>query len=167
MLCEECQKNPATVMITVLSGNETTIRHLCQECVEKMEVSIAKGDVSTFLSSLLNILSREPKQAALHCDACGLTYAEFQSSGKLGCAHCYDVFSDQLKPLLLRVHGRSQHAGRVPGAHREERAFAQCIQDLKTRMDQAVCAENFEQAAALRDEIRSLIDKQNAEVKPQ
>ena len=59
------------------------------------------------------------------------------------------------------------HAGRVPGAHREERAFAQCIQDLKTRMDQAVCAENFEQAAALRDEIRSLIDKQNAEVKPQ
>ena len=112
MLCEECQKNPATVMITVLSGNETTIRHLCQECVEKMEVSIAKGDVSTFLSSLLNILSREPKQAALHCDACGLTYAEFQSSGKLGCAHCYDVFSDQLKPLLLRVHGRSQHANR-------------------------------------------------------
>jgi len=167
MLCEECHKNPATVMITVLSGNDTTIRHLCQECVEKMEVSIAKGDVSTFLSSLLSILSREPKQTSLRCDVCGLTYEEFQSTGKLGCAHCYEVFSEQLKPLLLRVHGRSQHAGRVPGAHRQERAFAQCIQELKNRMDQAVCAENFEQAAALRDEIRALMEKQNAEVKPQ
>ena len=167
MLCEECQKNPATVMITVLTGGESTTRHLCQECVSKMEVSIEKGDMSSFLSSLLSILSHQPKQEALHCEACGLTYEEFQSTGKLGCANCYHTFAEQLKPLLLRVHGRSQHAGRVPQSHIQERKLAQCISDLKARMEQAVSLENFEEAAAIRDEIKALLEAQSAEVHPQ
>lgn len=168
MLCEECKKNPATVSVTVLTGNGTTTRHLCQECVEKMETSIAKGDMSSFLSSLISILSQQhQEEEALRCEVCGLTYDEFQSSGKLGCAHCYEAFSEQLKPLLLRVHGRSQHAGRVPAGCDEVRALEASILSLKARMDQAVQVENFEEAAALRDEIRALVDKQNAEVHPQ
>ena len=167
MLCEECHKNTATVMITVMTGNETTTRHLCQECVEKMETSFAKGDMSSFLTSLLSILSTQPREEVTKCDVCGLTSEEFQKTGKLGCAHCYEVFGDQLKPLLLRVHGRSQHAGRVPQTHVQLRAFEQSIQELKTRMDLAVLAENFEEAANLRDEIRALTDQQKAEVRPE
>ena len=167
MLCEECHKNPATVMITVLTGGESTIWHLCQECVNKMELSIEKGDMSSFLSSLLSILSRQPKEDALHCETCGLTYEEFQNTGKLGCANCYHTFAEQLKPLLLRVHGRSQHAGRVPQSHIMERKLAQCISDLKARMELAVSIEDFEEAAAIRDEIRALMEKPDAEVHPQ
>jgi protein arginine kinase activator len=167
MLCEECRKNPATVMITVLTGGESTTRHLCQECVNKMEVSIEKGDMNSFLSSLLSILSHQPKEDTLHCSVCGLTYEAFQSTGKLGCANCYQTFAEQLKPLLLRVHGRSQHAGRVPQSHVRERRLAQCITDLKARMEQAVSVENFEEAAAIRDEIKALLDAQSAEVHPE
>jgi protein arginine kinase activator len=166
MLCEECNKNQATVVVTVLSGNGTTVRHLCQECVEKMETSIAKGELSSFLTSLLNIL--EPQKAeTLRCDVCGLTYDEFQNTGKLGCAECYKVFAGQLKPLLLRVHGRSQHAGRVPADREQERAFELSITKLKERMNQAVGVENFEEAAAIRDEIKNLTEKQKAEAKAQ
>ena len=168
MLCEECNKNPATVIITVLSGNGTTTRYLCKECMEKMESSIAKGDMPGFLSSLLSILSKEPKQEnTLRCDACGLTYDEFLKTGKLGCAQCYKVFAEQLKPLLLRVHGRSQHAGRVPAGRQQERELEICIADLKARMDKAVCDENFEEAATLRDKIKALTEKQKAEAKAQ
>ncbi len=168
MLCEECNQNPATVVITVLSGEGTTTRHLCKECMDKVESSIAKGDISSFLSSLSSILSKEPKKTqTLKCDACGLTYEEFLNTGKLGCTQCYKAFSEQLKPLLLRVHGRNQHAGRVPANRREERAFEQCMAVLKTRMDQAISDEKFEVAASIRDEIRALTEKQNAEVHPQ
>lgn len=168
MQCEECHQNPATVLITVWSGNGTTVRHLCQACVEKMETSFAKGDMSTFLSSLLSLLSRTPSQEeTLRCSVCGLTYEEFQNTGKLGCAKCYEAFSEHLKPLLLRVHGRSQHAGRVPAAQKELCTLEQSILALKDRMEQAVSVENFEEAATLRDEIRALLDKQNAEVNPQ
>ncbi len=167
MLCEECNKNPATVVITVMAGNETTTRHLCQSCVEKLESNIAQGDISTFLSSLLSILARQPREDTLKCSACGLSYAEFQSSGKLGCAHCYTHFREQLAPLLLRVHGRSQHAGRVPGNLSKERDLAASIASLKEKMELAVHAENFEEAAVLRDEIRTLSAKHSAEVQPQ
>jgi len=132
-----------------------------------METSIAKGDMSGFLSSLLSILSKEPQEEAVRCEVCGLTYTEFQNSGKLGCAHCYEAFSEQLKPLLLRVHGRSQHAGRVPKGHQQERELEQCIAQLKQKMERAVVTENFEEAATLRDEIRTLTERQNAEVHPQ
>ena len=167
MLCEECHQNPATVSITVMTGEGTATRHLCQECVEKMENSFAQGDMSGFLSSLLNILSKQPQEESPRCEVCGLTYEEFQNAGKLGCANCYKAFSEQLKPLLLRVHGRSQHAGRVPKGSEQARALEQNLLALKARMDQAVQMENFEEAAALRDEIRTLTDKQKAEVHPQ
>ncbi len=167
MLCEECNKNPATVVITVMSGGATTTRHLCKECMAKMENSIAKGDMSSFLASLSSILSKQPRETTLTCDACGLTYEEFLRTGKLGCTRCYQVFSEQLKPLLLRVHGRNQHAGRVPPGREKERELEQCLSGLRAQMDKAVNDENFEQAAVLRDEIKALCDKQNAEAKPQ
>lgn len=160
MLCEECNKNQATVVVTVMTGNGTTTRHLCKECVEKMESSIAKGDMSSFLSSLLNLLSKEAQKDTLKCDACGLTYDEFLKTGKLGCTQCYKVFADQLKPLLLRVHGRNQHAGRVPENRREEHELEQQISSLKAKMDEAVSTEKFEEAASLRDEIRVLTQQQ-------
>lgn len=165
MLCEECNQNQATVVVTVMTGNGTTTRHLCKECVEKMESSIAKGDMSSFLSSLLNLLSKETKEETLKCDACGLTYDEFLKTGKLGCTQCYKVFAEQLKPLLLRVHGRNQHAGRVPENRREERELEQQILVLKTRMEEAVTAENFEEAATLRDEIKALAEQQKVRAK--
>ncbi len=107
------------------------------------------------------------RETALTCDACGLTYDEFLRTGKLGCTRCYQVFSEQLKPLLLRVHGRNQHAGRVPPGREKERELEQCLSGLRAQMDKAVNDENFEQAAVLRDEIKALCDRQNAEANPQ
>lgn len=31
-----------------------------------------------------------------------MTYDEFANSGKLGCANCYDVFSDPLEQVLKK-----------------------------------------------------------------
>ena len=75
--------------------------------------------------------------------------------------------SQQLKPLLIRVHGRSQHAGRVPQKNSRARELAESIAGLKARMEEAVSLEHFEEAATIRDEIRSLLEKQRAEVHPQ
>ena len=50
MLCEECQKNEAAFSVTITSGGETTTRHLCGECMQKMEVSLTGGDISGFLT---------------------------------------------------------------------------------------------------------------------
>jgi protein arginine kinase activator len=85
-----------------------------------------------------------------------MTYEEFQKTGKLGCAHCYEEFRDQLKPLLLRIHGRSQHAGRMPALNAKDQEKKELIATLRARMEQAVSEENFEEAAQLRDRLRQL-----------
>ncbi|MEG0269801.1 MAG: UvrB/UvrC motif-containing protein [Clostridia bacterium] len=168
MLCEECKKNQATVMITVTSGDEVTTRHLCSECMKSMELSFAQGDMQSFLSSILSLLgSAQTPQAELTCSNCGLTYSEFERTGKLGCAQCYRDFAEQLKPLLQRIHGRTQHAGRVPPTFVKEAGLEleQQMEDLRQKMEQAVASENFEEAAKYRDELRALTVSKEADCK--
>ena len=161
MLCEECGKNQATVSITVTTGNGVNTRRLCPECTKKMEMSLVKGDIQSFLSSIMSVLGKEKKEdthSGLACSACGLSYADFEHTGRLGCAQCYRDFSAQLKPMLQKIHGRTQHAGRQPAAFvpdpKDELNLR--LMELKQKMDEAVAGENFEDAARYRDEIRSL-----------
>lgn len=160
MLCEECGKNQATVSITVSAGGEITTRRLCPECMKKMKLSLVSGDIQGFLSSVLSVLgsAQKPQEHAAVCSGCGLSYNEFERTGRLGCAQCYRDFSDQLKPLLQRIHGRTQHAGRRPAAYtpspEDERAAL--ASELRQKMDEAVASENFEDAAKYRDELRKL-----------
>ena len=122
MLCEECQKNEAAFSVTITSGGETTTRHLCGECMQKMEVSLTGGDISGFLSSLLSILSQSAEETddSPVCSGCGMHYSAFERTGRLGCAQCYHDFAEQLRPVLQRIHGNIQHEGRKP-AHWEIR----------------------------------------------
>lgn len=165
MLCEECKKNQATVSITVTSGEDMNTRHLCPECMKKMELSLAHGDIQSFLSSILAVLSasKTEKQQPT-CSGCGLTYSDFEQNGRLGCAQCYMDFSEQLKPLLQRIHGRTQHAGRVPASftnNPQKQIQKQCA-ELRQKMDEAVASENFEDAAKYRDELRTLSEHEEA-----
>ena len=88
MLCEECGKNQATVAITVSAGGEVTTRRLCPECMKKMQFSLVSGDIQGFLSSVLSVLGSGQKveEHTAVCSGCGLSYAEFERTGRLGCA---------------------------------------------------------------------------------
>lgn len=160
MLCEECGKNQATVSLTVTAGGEIRTRHLCPECMKAMELHLAGGDIHGFLSSVLSVLGHAQKseENTPVCSGCGLSYADFERTGRLGCAQCYRDFSDRLQPLLQRIHGRAQHAGRKPSSFEQspEAALAERLSALRQKMDEAVASENFEDAAKYRDELRAL-----------
>lgn len=168
MLCEECGKNEATVSITLKTGKGSNTRRLCRECMKKMESSLSKGDIQGFLSSILSVLNTSEKKSetvpSVTCSSCGLTYAEFEHSGRLGCAQCYRDFASHLRPLLQRVHGRTQHAGRKPAAYTPDPKdlLDAKIMELKQKMDEAVAVENFEDAAKYRDELRALTNNREA-----
>ena len=171
MLCDECGKNPAVFSVTIASGGGVSNRHLCAECMKKMESSLTQGNIHSFLSSIMSMLSPAQKESdQLTCAHCGLSYSDFERTGKLGCAGCYQSFQEKLKPMLQRIHGSSKHVGRTP-AHMAEPApeapvqepvptqaelRQQRMEELKQKMDEAVAVENFEAAAQYRDEMRAL-----------
>ena len=176
MLCDECGKNPAVFSVTIASGGGVSNRHLCAECMKKMESSLTQGNIHSFLSSIMSMLS--PTQAEnneLKCSHCGLSYSDFERSGKLGCAGCYESFQEKLKPMLQRIHGSSQHVGRTPACAAEtqtdpepekveqmptqQELLQQRMDELKQKMDEAVAVENFEAAAQYRDEMRALLQE--------
>ena len=56
MLCEECHVNEANFTVSVVTGEETTIRHLCADCMSRMNSDLMKGNVRNLLSTVLNAI---------------------------------------------------------------------------------------------------------------
>jgi protein arginine kinase activator len=89
----------------------------------------------------------------LTCPACGLQYAQVRAEGRLGCPADYDAFRSALEPLLERIHRAVGHAGKVPRSFRRQQREAE-LKALRKQMLAAAKAEQYEEAARLRDLIR-------------
>ena len=96
--------------------------------------------------------------SALTCSVCGLSWTQFKQAGLMGCPHDYEQFSDKLVPLLKRAQeGATEHVGKVP-SKRQTVAGERQARTLRLRRDlrRAIDAENYEQAAELRDALKQL-----------
>ena len=166
MLCEQCGERPAAIHLTTIVDNAVTQQHLCEVCAAEKgvhtEASVAKFPLSDFLASMGKGASAQLPTTSdtSACEFCGATLQDFRDTGRLGCPHCYVTFQPHLRNLLRRIHGSSRHVGEpylpptadgtVP-IHEPPDLAA-----LREQLQRAVDAENFELAARLRDEIRTL-----------
>jgi protein arginine kinase activator len=163
-----CKKNPATVHLTQIVDDKVQKVDLCEDCAKQKGV---KSDASFSLADLLLGLgaSQEIAQSTggleARCPGCGFTQADFKKAGRLGCAQCYATFAEGLESLLKSMHKGIKHIGKVPIALRQGRDLNERLKHLQKKLDRAVTAEDFEQAAGLRDEIkaaRELLDNMPA-----
>ena len=168
MLCEECKQNEASYTISVMVGGEVTTRHLCGDCMAKMNMNIASGNIKSLLSSILSAItgndndSPKDEKPEVVCPRCRTTLSAFTKSGRLGCPQCYEAFHEQLQPMLLQLHGRVQHAGRQPLCSEDAQRTRTRQEELTRQMEQAVLVEDFETAALLRDQLKALAEKEDA-----
>ena len=163
MLCEECGKNQAEVVMTTVVNGQSATRHLCRECLKKYQAGDLQALLGAILSTIAGKLQEADEEAPdIVCPKCGETYAEFQKTGMLGCAECYQAFRKELAPVINRVQGRTQHAGRRPPVSEEEQARQTRMEELRSLMEAAVAEENFEEAARLRDELRAMTPAREA-----
>jgi protein arginine kinase activator len=160
MLCENCGNHEAAIHLTQIQNNEMTTRHLCEVCAESLGLSSgqpANAPLADFIAQMGKSIAAETVTAAGTCPSCGLTLADFKRTGRLGCARCYSVFDTSLRGLLRKLHGGTQHSGKVylPPDPTETDRTARVV-SLRRSLARAVEAEDFERAAALRDQIRRL-----------
>jgi len=166
MLCQNCQKNAATVHVTELLETDTDepeVREeqLCEICAQSKDLPhapVGKKSVTDILK-LLQFSAQQGgvrRKPAPSCPNCGMTWEEFRKRGRFGCPEDYEVFKKPLQDLLQRMHGSLEHVGRVPGVSPEQVARKQLISDLGRKLDSAVRDEDYEEAARIRDELKSL-----------
>ena len=156
MLCQICKKKEANIHLKEVINNETKELHVCEECARE------KGflNQSFSLSSLIGGLTEEseiPFSVAqkIQCPHCGLNYEQIREKGKVGCSSCYQTFKDYLLPLLEKIHGHTNHPGKVPGKLKIDEKGKE-IHKLRKELEKAVKKEEYEKAAEIRDEIRKL-----------
>lgn len=161
MVCDHCGSTDAVVHLTQIVNNEMSSFHLCERCAAEKGLETtpepASVPLTDFLAQMGHDQFEEPETGGNQCSYCGLTFKQFKETGRLGCPHCYETFAYSLRRLLRRVHGGTQHVGKVylppdPSASEMEKR----LEGLRRRLDRAVQSEDFERAAEIRDQIRSL-----------
>ena len=178
MKCQNCGENEANFRYTeIINGVKKEIA-LCDECRQKLGLQGLDFnipiDFSSFFGDFLNEYDEssvfpmlaKPKQ--LKCDSCGMTYDQFMKEGKFGCSNCYSIFDTKIEPILKRIHGESKYVGRKgkvskAPVHNEENKIEdvknekeQTLADLKKELKKLIKEEKYEEAAIIRDKIKTL-----------
>jgi protein arginine kinase activator len=109
-----------------------------------------------FIGQMFTGLGAREAEAAADCPACGTSYASFRSTGRLGCPRCYVAFRRFLLPFLGRFHRQVTHLGKFPTHAAGATSRLGEITRNRIALEKAVAAEDFEEAARLRDRIRRL-----------
>ena len=158
MLCEKCGKNKATTHIHSIVKGVLMASHVCSSCAAKAGYGdVSEDNLEQMLSYVFgDSISEKKKKSTMSCPCCGMTFAEISQSGKCGCSECYTLFFDQLLPYFKRVHGSVQHIGKKPEKVINQINSAHKIDELRTLLKKLIEEENYEQAAIVRDKIKSL-----------
>lgn len=165
MLCENCNKNVATVHLVEIINQEKKEVNLCENCAQEAGLPFSKPTIS--VSDLFGLVEAGLAKAGRHrdteaeCPQCGMTLREFRVKGRLGCPNDYEIFRSQLEGLLEKIHGAFLHVGKRPKSEGAlaKREKSSELETLRERLGKAVEEEEYEEAARLRDRISELEKK--------
>jgi protein arginine kinase activator len=174
--CDRCGKREASVRLIEEENGRRRHLWLCPACAgapdgdlpfddEDPERDLPTGDweggednaaLERFIGQMFTGLGAREADAAPDCPACGTSYAGFRSTGRLGCPQCYVAFRRFLLPFLGRFHRQVTHLGKFPVHAVGATSRLGEITRNRIALEKAVAAEDFEEAARLRDRIRRL-----------
>ncbi len=166
MKCQKCKAADATTQVKRVVNGEYEEYMLCSECAHQMGFdNVFDTSVPDMFGGLMKSIfgaALPSRSQATRCPVCGSTYGDITNTGKVGCAKCYEVFLNDLMPSVRRIHGNTTHCGKRQNmaiAEKTETSKTQNdnkaeIEKLKSELDAAVSAQNFELAAKLRDMIK-------------
>jgi len=155
MLCEKCQSREATVFLTQIINGQMQKADLCEKCAREA------GVTQTGAVSLTNLLLKGTgidcqSEEGPSCPACGFTRQNLGKTGRLGCPVCYDTFGKTIEEAVGGMQRGPRHIGKVPRRLMGEITAARERGQVEKALGEAIRAEQYEEAARLRDRLRSL-----------
>ena len=164
MKCDFCETK-ATVFLTQLVEGQMKKVCLCDNCAKERGVTDPTG--FSLADLLLGGLPGGPGTGTTNastgtaghgktCVTCGFTLDDLRRVRRFGCSDCYATFSDEVAQMVRGMHKGPAHIGKVPEGLMALQFRHQRIEELRSRLDQAIASESYEEAAGIRDEIRNL-----------
>ena len=164
MKCDFCDTK-ATVFLTQLVEGQMKKVCLCDGCAKERGVTDPTG--FSLGDLLLGGLPGGPGMVPVSnltgasgsgkpCVTCGFTLDDLKRVRRFGCSDCYGTFSEEVSQMVRGMHKGTSHIGKVPEGLVAVQFRHQRVEELRSRLDQAVASESYEEAAGIRDEIRNL-----------
>jgi len=158
MLCDKCKENKANLHFTkIINGNKQEM-NLCEKCaLENQDLGFDKlFSFHKLFTGLFDNMEEVNIEDDIRCSTCNLSFSQFKRTGKFGCSDCYDEFKDYLNPIIKGVQGHLKHKGKVPKRIDSNISLKREVKLLNDKLEDAIKAEEFEEAAALRDKIKQI-----------
>jgi len=162
MKCDFCDQK-ATVFLTQLVEGQMKKVCLCDPCAKERGVTDPTGfslaDVllgGAALGTAAGKLSAGSAGGGRKCPTCGFSLDDLRRVRRFGCSDCYATFAEEVNQLIRGMHQGTSHVGKVPVGLMAQHVRHQRIEELRTRLEQAIVSESYEEAAGIRDEILNL-----------
>ena len=162
MLCQRCHTNKASVRYSEVVDGKVTQLHLCKKCLDAQQES---GETGFELAAPVSYTgggktkkSRAPEVSmpTVSCSVCETSLKSIQELGTVGCLTCYETFPAELEAILEGIHVGLTHRGKTPKVDDARSRVRAELQTKRTLLKTALNMENYEEAAALRDDIRAM-----------
>ncbi len=170
--CQICGKRASIYLTQIINGQATDLA-LCETCArekglfdpqsltfaEKFFPEAFKKKVDKLVKELIGREGEasQPNQARQYsgdmlteCPACHFTLGDFRRCGRLGCPDCYTVFAQEINAEQL---ADNEAPNTAPAT---EESIAIHRSKLEQQLQAAINREDYETAAALRDELKKL-----------
>jgi len=155
---EQSSKTEPKVFVTKIIGGKVFSTVLDRGTAEE---TLLKENGYSLISDGEN-LGRATGRMTIKCPACGCSKEKFEETGRFGCPKCYEAFRPFLDGMLRKMHKGLRHIGKISGPHLTREAFEGRMAELNAAIEAAVAAEDYEEAARLRDEIVTLRNRRNS-----
>ncbi len=185
MLIKECMKcpRPAVIHVTEIAAQGPPAKiielHLCLDHAfaagfmgipvvtqkaagDNPEGQILSGDsdleiIQQMASDLVAGTTDEADAVVSVCPICGQSWGQFKQHGLLGCPNDYAQFQPQLGDLITSMHERhAQHIGKIPPQSKAADTVVRAKRiQLEIQLNAAIQGERYEEAARLRDQLRT------------
>ncbi len=150
--CAACEQAPS-IRYTAIEGGTSHSYSLCSTCPLLAQRLGAKNEDHATL-----------EKENVCCGGCGTSQAHILQEKTVGCFACYDTFHETIAHILsieqnipLERTQPHHYRGRAP-TNGNAPDIADRIVELNSALSIALTQENYEHAAAIRDEMHTLLD---------
>jgi len=159
MICDMCKLNEAKVSVEQVADGVTKNIYLCPACSQRLGFGMFSETIDISITKILGSddEDNDDGRKSEQCPICGLSFREIESKKMIGCSDCFSFFKAEIMEILGKKKKNLKYSGPITDEQSPETFFeTHSSEELHEELKKAVETEDYERAAALRDEIKAL-----------
>lgn len=157
MICDMCKLNEAKISVEQVADGVTKNIYLCPACSQRLGFGMFSKTIDISITKILEANDNDDGRKSDQCPVCGLSFREIESKKMMGCPECFSFFKAEIMEILGKKKKNLKYSGFITDEQSSETFFeTHSSEELHEELKKTVETEDYERAAALRDEIKAL-----------